>query len=50
MNPPATGLRIAVADDEHEMRQYFQELLPAMGHQVVCIVQTGRQSAAVEPT
>ncbi len=43
MNGPAIGLRVAVADDEPEMRQFFEELLPAMGHQIVCIVQTGRQ-------
>ncbi len=43
MNAPATGLRIVVADDEQEMRQFFQELLPAMGHQVVGIVETGSQ-------
>jgi response regulator NasT len=45
MNAPATKLRVAVADDEPEMRQYFQELLPAMGHQVVGVVQTGQQLA-----
>ncbi|HEY7158270.1 MAG TPA: response regulator [Gemmataceae bacterium] len=40
---PATGLRIAVADDERAMRQFFQELLPHMGHQVVANVETGQQ-------
>jgi AmiR/NasT family two-component response regulator len=45
MNAPATGLRIAVADDEPEMRQFFQELLPLMGHQIVGIVESGRQLA-----
>lgn len=45
MNAPATGLRIAVADDEREMRQFFEELLPHMGHQVVGVVETGRQLA-----
>jgi response regulator NasT len=45
MNAPATGLRIAVADDEQDMRQFFQELLPYMGHEVVGIVETGRQLA-----
>jgi response regulator NasT len=39
----ATALRVAVADDEPEMRQFFQELLPTMGHQVVGIVSTGAQ-------
>jgi two-component system, response regulator PdtaR len=45
MNAPATGLRIAVADDERDMRQFFQELLPCMGHQVVAVAETGRQLA-----
>lgn len=45
MNAPATGLRIAVADDEPEMRRFFQELLPLMGHQIAGIVETGRQLA-----
>jgi AmiR/NasT family two-component response regulator len=45
MNAPASGLRIAVADDEPEMRQFFQELLPCMGHEVVGVVETGRQLA-----
>lgn len=30
-----TKLRIAVADDERDMREYFEELLPLMGHEVV---------------
>lgn len=45
MNLPATGLRIAVADDERDMRQLFEELLPLMGHQVVTVAETGRQLA-----
>jgi len=45
MIAPATGLRIAVADDEHDMRQFFQELLPHMGHQVAAVAETGRQLA-----
>ena len=43
MNAPATRLRIAVADDERDMRQFFAEWLPEMGHQVVAIADTGRQ-------
>jgi response regulator NasT len=43
MNIPATGLRIAVADDEGDTRQFFQEWLPEMGHEVVAAAQTGRQ-------
>jgi response regulator NasT len=45
MNAPAAGLRVAVADDEPDMRQFFKELLPHMGHQVVAIAETGRQLA-----
>jgi AmiR/NasT family two-component response regulator len=44
MNPTnPTHLRIAVADDERDVRQYFQEMLTHLGHQVVANVETGRQ-------
>jgi AmiR/NasT family two-component response regulator len=43
MNAPVTGLRIAVADDERDMRQFLKELLPLMGHEVVAVAETGRQ-------
>jgi response regulator NasT len=47
------SLRIAVADDEADMREYFQRLLPQLGHEVVAIAQTGRelveQCRAVKP-
>jgi response regulator NasT len=43
MIAPAVGLRVAVADDERDMRLFFQELLPHMGHQVVVNAETGRQ-------
>jgi response regulator NasT len=36
-------MRIAVADDERDMRQFFEELLPHMGHEVVAVAETGRQ-------
>ena len=36
-------LRIAVADDEPDMRQFFAELLPPMGHEVVAVARTGRE-------
>jgi response regulator NasT len=39
----STPLRIAVADDEPEMREYLQEALPRLGHQVVAVAETGRQ-------
>jgi two-component system, response regulator PdtaR len=37
------SLRIAVADDERDMRQFFGELLPHLGHNVVAVAETGRQ-------
>jgi response regulator NasT len=40
MNQP---LRIAVADDEPDMREYLQKLLPRLGHQVVAVAANGRQ-------
>jgi two-component system, response regulator PdtaR len=37
------SLKIAVADDEPDMREYFQQFLPLLGHQVVAVAQTGRE-------
>jgi AmiR/NasT family two-component response regulator len=37
------GLRIAVADDEPEMRDFFEKVLPRFGHQVVSVAENGRQ-------
>jgi response regulator NasT len=36
-------LRIAIADDEADMRDYFQKILPAQGHLVVSVAHTGRE-------
>jgi response regulator NasT len=36
-------LRIAIADDELDMREYFQRMLPLGGHQVVAVAETGKQ-------
>jgi len=36
-------LRIAVADDEPLMRQYFSEVLSGLGHEVVGAAENGRQ-------
>lgn len=36
-------LRIVVADDEQDMRDYFRKILPRLGHQVVAAVATGRE-------
>jgi response regulator NasT len=38
-------LRIAVADDERDMREYLQEVVTRLGHQVVAVAETGRQLA-----
>jgi AmiR/NasT family two-component response regulator len=38
-------LRIAVADDEPEMRDYLQTVLPRLGHEVVAVAENGRQLA-----
>jgi AmiR/NasT family two-component response regulator len=35
------SLRIAVADDEADMRDYFQNMLPLLGHKVVAAAKTG---------
>jgi two-component system, response regulator PdtaR len=40
MNP---SLRIAVADDELDMRDYFKKSLSRLGHQVVAVAQNGRE-------
>jgi AmiR/NasT family two-component response regulator len=34
-------LRIAVADDEPVMGEYYQTILPMLGHEVVAVAQTG---------
>lgn len=36
-------LRIAVADDEPDMRDYFRKVLPRMGHTVVAVAENGRE-------
>jgi response regulator NasT len=37
------ALRIAVADDEPDMREYFQKSLARLGHSVVVAAQNGRE-------
>jgi AmiR/NasT family two-component response regulator len=37
------ALRIVVADDEPDMRDYFRKLLPRLGHQVVALAANGRE-------
>lgn len=36
-------LRIAVADDEPDMQEYFEKMLPRLGHEVVSVATTGRE-------
>ncbi|MGQ0635330.1 MAG: ANTAR domain-containing response regulator [Planctomycetaceae bacterium] len=42
----AHALRIAVADDEADMRDYFQKMLPVLGHIVVSAAATGAELVA----
>jgi two-component system, response regulator PdtaR len=37
------SLRIAVADDEADMRDFLEKILPRLGHQVVAVAETGGQ-------
>ena len=37
------ALRIAVADDEPDVRDYFQRMLPRLGHTVVATATNGRE-------
>ena len=37
------SLRIAIADDEQDMWDYFQQVLPRLGHTVVAVAQNGRE-------
>ena len=39
-------LRLAVADDEPDMQEYFEKILPRMGHEVVSVAENGRQLVA----
>jgi response regulator NasT len=37
------SLRITIADDELDMREYFQKILPVLGHTVVSAAATGKE-------
>jgi CheY-like chemotaxis protein len=37
------ALRIAVADDEPDVRDYFRRMLPRLGHEVVAAASNGRE-------
>jgi response regulator NasT len=43
MNRIMSPLRVAVADDEKDTLEFFQEALPRLGHEVVAVAETGRQ-------
>ena len=40
-------LRIAVADDESDMREYYQTILPRLGYDVVGVASNGREMVTV---
>ena len=40
------ALRILVADDEPDMRDYFRKVLPRLGHTVVAAAETGAELIA----
>ena len=35
-------LRIAIADEEADIRQFFSRMLPRLGHEVVAVAENGR--------
>ncbi len=41
------SLRIVVADDEPDMREYFQKILPRLGHQVAGVAANGDELVAL---
>ncbi len=43
MSEPMRALRIAVADDERDTRQLFEELLPRLGHTAVVVAENGQE-------
>lgn len=39
----AQKLKIAVADDEPDMQEYLEKILPRIGHQVIAVASNGRE-------
>jgi len=39
-------LRIAIADDDRDIREYLHEVLPRLGHEVVSVAESGKQLVA----
>src|SRR5690606_10723534 len=46
-NHEISRVRIAVADDELELRDYWQEILPRLGYELVGIVSSGEELVAL---
>ena len=42
-------LRISVAEDETDMQEYFEKILPRLGHEVVSVAENGSIVADVGP-
>jgi response regulator NasT len=36
-------LRIAVAEDDPELRDYFRRAIPLLGHEVICVAKDGQE-------
>ncbi len=47
MIPLTRALRIVVADDEVDIRDYLEVLLPRLGHKVVGLAENGQQLVAL---
>jgi len=43
MTTTTRPLRISIADDERDMREYLHEVLPRLGHEVASVAETGKQ-------
>jgi response regulator NasT len=43
MSPSTRRLRIAAADDDRDTRQFFEMVLPHLGHEIVAVVSSGRE-------
>jgi two-component system, response regulator PdtaR len=41
--PSDRPLRVVIADDEPDMRDYFRKILPRLGHQVLACAQNGQE-------
>ena len=44
------SLRISIADDEPDIRDYLARILPRLGHEVVSAAENGRQECEMQPS